>query len=255
MVHPFFIALGVIIIAAIAYATVVGIRMLWLVRIGKKLVAESRPFEQANANAKLRILILGDSTAVGTGVRDPRGSIAGRFGWDFPAAEIRNLGINGLRVANLLRNFPSMPSASFDLVLIQIGANDIMQGTPLSTFERDLGSVFAKAKKIGTNVVALHSGNIGLAPLFAWPLSTMMRSRTLKIREVYKKVAKEHGVTYVDQFHEKADDPFNGEHRFYARDLLHLSEEGYGVWYGEAREAMRSARINLFRCNDHRSVA
>lgn len=244
MLRPLLFSAAVVTAGATIYAAYVAIRLLSLVGISNELVRQSKSYEQ-DGHGGPRILVMGDSTAVGTGVTDPRGSIAGRFGADYPAAEVRNVGINGLRAAGLLQSFPSYPDQSFDLVFIQIGANDIMRGTPAADFTRDLAAVFDKSTLAGKHVVALHSGNIGLAPFFAWPLSVYMRSQTLAYRDAYKRIAAEKGVTYVDQFHEAADDPFNGEHRYYARDLLHLSEEGYGIWYREARTAMAAEDVTL----------
>ena len=68
---------------------------------------------------------------------------------------------------------------------------------------------------------------------------------TLAVRAAYRRIAAEKGVAYVDLFHERADDPFRGEHSFYGRDLLHLSEAGYGVWYADVRSTMRAAGIAL----------
>ncbi len=244
MTRPLLLTGSALLILVLGYATWATMRMMTLIAVGGELVAESKAYEQAG-NGQPRILVMGDSTAVGTGVTDPRGSIAGRFGQDFPGAEIRNLGINGLKVAGLLEHFPSYPQDSFDLVLIQIGANDIMRGTGLKDFERDLRRAFEGAQDIGKHVVALHSGNIGLAPLFPWPVNSLMRSRTLAVRNIYRRIAKEEGVTYVDLFHEREDDPFKGQKHFYGRDELHLSEAGYEVWYEGVRAAMRGASIQL----------
>ena len=233
----------VAIFLALAYAAAVAIRMHVLIRKSGELVAKSVPFQHLVTHAHPRILILGDSTAVGTGVDDPRLSIAGRFSTEFPDAEVRNLGINGLRTPELARDFPSFPERSFDIVLLQIGANDILRGTPLPEFSRSLEIVFGRARVIGTHVIALHSGNIGLAPLFVWPLNVYFRTRTLRYREIYRQIAQEKGVLYVDLFHEAADDPFADHERFYSADLLHLSGEGYRVWYEDVRAAMKRAGI------------
>lgn len=237
------LVLGVLVLAVSVYAAGQALRMRRLIRTGQALAAASVRFERPRENGSPRILVVGDSTAVGTGVTDPRGSIAGRFGADFPEADIRNAGINGLKAEGLARGFPASPHA--DLVVIQIGANDMVQGTPMGEFSRSLASVFEQAKRAGTHVVALHSGNIGLAPLFPWPISAVMRARTLRYRAEYRRIAADAGVPYVDLFHERADDPFRGELRFYGADQFHLSEEGYGEWYRQTRRAMEEAGIAL----------
>ncbi len=240
--------LRILLIIGVALAVVAVLfvgRLLWFASISAKLVAASRPFER-NTGGTPRILVVGDSTGVGTGVRDPRGSVAGRFGTDFPDADIRNLSVNGWRVRDALAGFPATAPKRFDLVLLQIGANDIIRRTPHADFERDLGSLFDRAMSAGKNVVALHSGNVGLAPLFAWPLSSYYRAKTLEYRAVYRKVAEQKGVAYVDLFGEAEDDLFLSDiPRYYAPDLLHLTEDGYGEWYRAVRETMRSAGMRL----------
>jgi lysophospholipase L1-like esterase len=231
-------------VALALYAGYQAVRMRRLIAVGRGLAAHAVRFEQPREGGVPRILVVGDSTAVGTGVTDPRGSIAGRFGQEFPRADIRNAGINGLTALELARDFPA-PPRTVDLVMIQIGANDIVQGTPMAEFTRSLASVFDQAKKTGAHVVALHSGNIGLAPLFPWPISAVMRARTLRYGAEYRRIAAEKGVIYVELFHERADDPFRGDLRFYGADQFHLSEEGYAEWYWQTRRAMEQAGISL----------
>ncbi len=228
------------VVVILAYAALVYVRLRINIARSAILVEKSRPYEQHPNHPRLKILVLGDSTAVGTGVSNPHGSIAGRFGADFPDADIQNFGINGLRVSGLQEQFPTFPPNSFDLVVLQIGANDIVNGTRLEDFSASLSAVFSHATAIGKHVIALHSGNIGLAPIFQWPLNLLMRKRTLAVRELYRDIAAQHGVLYVDLFHEATDDPFKGE-GFYAADNFHPTEKGYGVWYGDVREVMRRA--------------
>ncbi|MBI5794462.1 hypothetical protein HZA87_05305 [Candidatus Uhrbacteria bacterium] len=216
--------------AILLYVLFQSIRSFLLVRKSLKLVGVSRRFERDIPDAKLRILVIGDSTGVGTG-SEPQFSIAGRLASDFPDASIQNESVNGWKVADALRNLPDVPAKSFDIILLQIGANDIMRGTPLPGFSAALDSLFKKSTAAGKRVFALHSGNIGLAPFFPWPLSVLMRLRTLRYRSEYRRIAEANGVTYVDLYHEAVDDPFQGKHEFYAPDLLHLSAKGYGEWY------------------------
>ena len=230
------VVLGVI-AALVAYSLFQSVRSFLLVRKSLKLVEQSRRFERGMPHAGLRILVIGDSTGVGTGTQ-PHSSIAGRLASDFPQASIQNGSANGWKVADALGHFPDVAAKSFDIVLLQIGANDIMRGTPLAEFSGALDALFKKSVAAGKRVFALHSGNIGLAPFFPWPLSMLMRARTLLYRSEYWRIAEENGVRYVDLFHEAADDPFQGKREFYASDLLHLSAKGYDEWYRAVRKEM-----------------
>lgn len=227
----------------VAWITFEGVRFAWLLGQSAKLVKQSQAFERRIDGGSPRILIAGDSTAVGTGTT-PEGSTAGRFGADFPRAHIRNVSVNGWKIVDLLAAFPT--DESFDLAVLQIGANDIMRGTPEKEFETSLRALFEKATAAGTNVVALHSGNVGLAPMFRWPVSAVMRARSLRYRAIYKKVAADHGVAYVDLYKEKGEDVLvDNIPKHYADDLLHLTADGYGTWYDAIRKAMREAGMAL----------
>jgi lysophospholipase L1-like esterase len=226
-------------IGLLAWAAFEGIRFAWLVGQSAKLVEQSHAFERTVDGGTPRILIGGDSTAVGTGTT-PEGSTAGHFGADFPRANIRNVSVNGWKIADLLEAFPM--SGTYDLVVLQIGANDIIRGTPEKEFETSLRALFAKAKARSANVVALHSGNIGLAPMFPWPVNRVLRARTLRYRAIYRAVATEHGVAYVDLYAEKEEDVLSKDiPKYYADDLLHLTAEGYGVWYDAIRKTMKES--------------
>lgn len=237
--------IGLPILIIVLYGVFVSVRTIRLISKSAILVKDSRRFERINGGSP-RILVIGDSTGVGTGVKDPAGSVAGRFGQDYPNAEIKNVSVNGWKVADALKNFPNAPAQSFDLVVLQIGANDIIRRTPMDAFTRDLALLFAQAKVAGKNVVALHSGNVGLAPFFSWPLGWYYGRKTLAYRAQYMRIAAEKNVTYVNLLLDAKDDPFLTDiPRYYAPDLLHLTEDGYGYWYSRARETMKDARISL----------
>ena len=239
-------ALIIIIILIGAYFAFEIIRTAFLIKKGVNLAEESIPFERKNPSADIKILFLGDSTAVGTGAKDNRLSTAGRFGTDFPNAQIINLGENGKKVKTLLEEFDPEKHQGFDLVMIQVGGNDILKFSKLSELEKDLPLLLQKAKKSGEKVVLLTSGNIGLAPFFHWPFNKFYEIRTKKAVNYIDKITKEEGVTYVNLYTDKANDPLLKDiNRYYAEDLLHLTGEGYGIWYAKIRDAMKRDNIIL----------
>jgi lysophospholipase L1-like esterase len=219
----------------------------WLLfQKSRALVSNSVPFQRTNPDAQLRILILGDSTAVGTGSVNPPDSVAGRFGHDYQDAEIINLGANGKRTKDVAKEFRMENYVNFDLIVIQVGGNDILRFTPLSDLRKDLQELLRKAKQSAPHVVVLHSGNIGLAPFFPRFLGPLYTYRTKQVRSVFMEAAEESGAMYVDLFTDRKNDPFLKDvKRFYAPDFLHASGEGYGIWYQRIRETMKNAGIAL----------
>ncbi len=223
----------------------------FLGQLGQFLVLSSRgdyslqPFRRNVPDAKLKVLFVGDSTAVGTGAATNAQSIAGWLAQDFPQAHIDNRSRNGLKLEGLLKEFyPGLDR--YDLVVMQIGANDILRFTRVFRIEQRLAILIDRAKVVGRQVVLLHSGNVGLAPIFHWPFTVIYQERSRSVREIYQRLAREKGVWYVDLFSERDQDPFGKNmNRYYSPDRLHLSGEGYRHWYERLRWTLSQAQVNL----------
>lgn len=231
-----------LLILQIAYA---GFRVRYLISTKSiPLVAASHVYEQNRTTGGFpKILVFGDSNGVGTGVLDPNESVAGHFGADFPKAEIENRSINGLKVKGLNDLF-SPEANSYDFILLQIGANDVLRFTSLDDIRKDMNEILKKATKASPRVVWLSSGNVGLAPFFARSVGWAWSIRSKMARDLFLELAKQHGVVYVDLYAERSDDLFAQDpDRYYAGDKLHLSKDGYSVWYLKIRAAMQKAGV------------
>ncbi len=232
----FLVGAGILILATV-YRALVFRR---LVHVGVGLAQSAVPFSATPADPTSRILIIGDSTAVGTGATDSRLSIAGRISADFPHATIVNAGHNGMRGYQLLRALDAYEGRHFDRMIIQIGANDVVRFTSWSNFTTDISAALTKATHISPRVYLFTSGNIGTAPIFPWPLRLVYESRTRHARALLSRLTAEHGVTYIDLFRERAVDPFAADpQRYYGADSFHPSNDGYGVWYERVGAALR----------------
>jgi lysophospholipase L1-like esterase len=223
-------------------------QFLEIASVTKGVSYESAPFNRKLPAADLRFLFLGDSTAVGTGALTSQLSTAGYFGQDFPLAEVINLGANGKRIRDLQAEIDTVTFINYDLVVIQIGANDIIKFTSYQNIEEDLIKIIQKAKTFSRHVVILHSGNVGLAPIFHWPFNQIMTERSRKVREIYMRNAKSMGVIYIDLFSEKKDDVFLTDvPRYYSSDFLHPSGDGYRWWYDRITATLKQHGVILFQ--------
>ncbi len=210
--------------------------------------AENRLFERLIPGAKQRFLFAGDSTIVGTGVTKPADSTPGRFGTAFPNAEIINLGRNGKLLEELLKEILEKRTSlgHFDLIVFQIGGNDITHRTPFADMDRDIRALVEIGKNLSTYVVVLHTGNLGRSPIFPKPIGWYFTWRTKHVREIYQRVAKETGAVYVDLYAAEVDELFRTDRpRYYMNDLFHPSGEGYRIWYENTRKALDEAGVRL----------
>jgi lysophospholipase L1-like esterase len=196
------------------------------------LAKTSEPYQHRPLRPDARILIVGDSTAVGTGAMDPRASIAGRIAQEFPDTEIVNLGADGARLADVHGQLESIGSTRFDLILVQAGGNDVIRLASASTLADDWSAVARAAAGRAPQVIIMPAGNVGTAPFFFPPVSWVMTARARSAREIAAGTAQASGAAFVDLFYERQDDPFlQDPERFYAPDFLHPSDAGYGLWY------------------------
>jgi lysophospholipase L1-like esterase len=232
------IILSVLALAIVLIIVFDAIRVMRLIGVGKSLAEKSKPFEQHPVNPTKRILVLGDSTGVGTGADTPAHSVAGYFGETYPDAEIINLSVNGKRLLQLERELATFDQGKFDVVLIQIGGNDIIRFTKLASAHSSLEAILERATKLSDQVILLHSGNVGLAPIFPRWYKPIMTKRTLSVRSIFQELAAKHKVFYIDLFTDKLHDPFYPDYeKYYAPDGLHLNAAGYKVWFEKIQAA------------------
>lgn len=219
---------------------------------GMELARTSKPFVKENSGAVLKIAVIGDSTAVGTGTTDGAFSIAGRMAGEYPAVAILNLGKDGERFLEVIMQLNKLPDRGFDILLLQAGRNDILRFTPSERLEREVAEALDIARKKSRHVFFMGTGNVGIAPAFFPPVSWLYTERTRKARSLFMSEAKNKGVEYVDLFRERDQDPFlRDPAKYYASDGLHPGNEGYGVWYGEL---MRQTSISSLLWKAGRSL-
>ena len=222
----------IVLALVITYSVAQYLRSRHYAQIGIQLAQQAVPYEQHPANPTHHFLVIGDSTAVGTGASSPTDSTAGLLGNDYPTADIVNKGVNGSRVADLTSRFSEFSDDEFDLVLIQIGGNDIVRFTNLTTLEADLITVLTEANRVGKQVVILHCGNFGTAKLLPLGSRWLFTQRTAKLRSIYQRLAPQYQAQYVDIWRLGDADPFARDpSTYYASDYFHPSSAGYADWY------------------------
>ena len=220
--------------------TMLGVR----IHRGTKIAEASRPFERVDPAAAHRILVVGDSTGVGTGAARPEDSVAGRIAGEFPGIEVVNRARNGATARQVLGQLESVSASGFDIVLVQVGGNDILRFTGLGELRDTLREVLKTAVEKGRAVIFISTGNAGLAPAFFPPVSWLYTFRTRQARAIFMDIAQETGARYVDLFRERGNELFLGDpERYYSADYLHPGPEGYRVWYEEMKRQANLAGI------------
>ncbi len=141
---------------------------------------------------------------------------------------------SGERVAGALaEQVPRLESldASPDVVVVEIGANDVTHLTGLDDFRAAYREVLERARGTGArHVLALGIPAFGTAPRFLQPLRAIVGWRGGRLDAEVRRSAAAIGATYVDIAGQTAG-PFKDDpDRYYADDEFHPSDAGYRLW-------------------------
>ncbi len=222
-------ALLTVVAIVLVYAVFEFVRVKSLIKVSGQLIARSQTYQQHPAGATYKILVIGDSTGVGTGTSDPKFSLAGRLGTDIPTADITNLSQNGLRAAGLLAIVQKLPAAHYDFILIHIGGNDITHFGDLDQATADTRQTLQILAAQATQIAVFSTGNLGEAKLFPWISRPIFGYRSRQLRDQFKAMTSQfNNVAYVDLFAQPQSLNTVGG---YAGDGLHLDDAGYALWY------------------------
>jgi lysophospholipase L1-like esterase len=198
-----------------------------------QLARQSEPLQRPLARPSARLLIVGDSTAVGTGASAPEASLAGLLAQAYPGLLIENRGRDGATFAEVPQQLEAGGSARFDAVLVLAGGNDVIRLRGLDTLPDHLARITTLARARADTVVLMPAGNVGNAPFFFPPLSWWMSSRSRALHDQVREAAAQQGAAYVNLYKDKRDDPFAQQKSLNARDGLHPSDAGYRLWFKE----------------------
>ena len=201
----------------------------WRVQRAAELARASEPFQNNPDNPTLRVLIVGDSTAVGTGASSGSESLAGLMARQRPQTLIENRARDGARFADVLAQL--VGEQRFDTVIVQAGGNDVIRLRGLVVMQGDIDRVADRAREIAGTVVLMPAGNVGNAPFFFAPVSWWMTQRSRAMHRFVQQAAARTGAVYVNLFHERDNDPFVSNPALNASDGLHPSDAGYAVWF------------------------
>lgn len=196
------------------------------------LARASEPLQAAPAQPAFKLLVVGDSTAVGTGAGTPQRSLVGLVAQAHPDWAIVNRGRDGAKFADIAGQLEG--AGRHDLVLILGGGNDVIRLTPRDTLEAQIALALQRASAIAPRVIVMPAGNVGNAPFFFAPWSWWMTSRSRTLHALVRDAAQAQGATYVNLYKERADDPFaQRPQQLHAADGLHPSDAGYAQWLQE----------------------
>ncbi|MDM0014167.1 GDSL-type esterase/lipase family protein [Variovorax sp. J22P168] len=232
---------GLSVLAAFAAATA-GYAALRLRHAGR-LAHRSHPFERQASPEGARLLVVGDSTAAGSGASSPGCSLPGLLSRANPTLTVVNRATPGARFEDMAARFDD--DERFDAVLVLGGAADALRPTGDARLRAALQRVAQRARVCSDLVVFMPPGNLGNLRFLLPPWNWWMSWRARRLQALVAEVAQANGARHVSLYLARADDPF-ARHpaRLSARDRLHPSDAGYELWQRELETQVQlSARL------------
>ena len=188
------------------------------------------------------LLIVGDSTGVGTGAGSPQTSLAGLLASAYPNLRIVNLARDGAKFGAIAYQLAG--TERFDMILILGGGNDVIRMTSEATLRDNLDRAITRATTRSDHVIVMPAGNVGNAPFFFAPLSWWMSRRARVLHDAASDMARAHGASFVDLYRDRNADPFaQAPDNMHARDRLHPSDAGYAFWFSELERQAHVSQI------------
>ncbi len=224
--------------AAAALTAVAGCTV-WRIDEAKQLARASEPFQSRPATERASLLVIGDSTAVGTGASSPAASVAGLIGKSYNGLRIDNRAADGARYADFVRQLRDV-QGKYDAVLVLGGGNDVIRMTNEDALRASIFEAADLAKQHAPAVILMPPGNVGNAPFFYAPVSWLMDKRSQTLHALVSHAAQRTDATYVNMYLKREDDPFaQRPQELHARDGVHPSDAGYRLWYSSLQQQGR----------------
>lgn len=195
-----------------------------------------RPLDQP---AK-RLLVLGDSQAVGVGTSAPEHSISGLFSAAYPDWSVETVGVSGAKLPGVTQLVDKVAESRYDLILIFAGANDLIWFSSQSSIRKNLPKLISAVQPLGSRIAISHGGNLGMAPVWPRIIAPYFTHRSKVARATYQRLAEQMNFIYLDLFNHT--DP-NPDH--HAEDGLHPNDAGYAGQFKLIQQLLSSAKIDL----------
>lgn len=178
-----------------------------------------------------RLAVLGDSTVTGPGVLSADNTwariVARRVADLGHRVELMSFAKSGSRTRDVIADQMS-PALEWDpdLILVSIGANDLIKGGSASRFGLELDHLIGALVKGGAPVVQKGLGDLGTIPRLVPPLRGLITRRSLMFDEIQRRVAAGHGSTVVEH---RTDSRriWLDDRDLWAEDLFHISAKGH----------------------------
>jgi lysophospholipase L1-like esterase len=181
------------------------------------------------ARSALRLLVLGDSIAFGTGALRPEDTLGRRLaaaltddGFD---VDLHVLAVPGAVSADLPRQVRAAAPLAADLALVVVGANDLARFVPPEQAAASLDAALRTLRAAGTDVVLVPAPDMSAVPFVPPAFRPLVQAACAQLQRRQADVAAATGATVAAVA--DVNRAFGTDPAMFAADRFHPSSAGY----------------------------
>lgn len=192
------------------------------------------------AGPPLRLVVVGESTAVGVGAASHAEALPGflaqtlgdRLGRAVTWSVCGRQGATARKVIDQI--LPQLEGSCADLVVLSVGVNDLLRRRPLDAWAADMTELIAALQDTCPHASVIVAGlpPVRRFPAIPQPLRFALGARARAMDDVLRQVASRHGAC-----HAPLDECFARDPSVFASDRVHPSSAGYRTWAGLLAQA------------------
>ena len=182
------------------------------------------------ARTPLRLVVLGDSIAYGTGARHPEDSLGPRLstvlagdGFD---VDLHVLAVPGAVSAQLGTQVRRAEALRPDLAVVVIGANDLARFVPVDRAAAELAAAVTALRATGSDVVVVPAPDMSSIPFVPPAFRAAVRNACALLQQHQSRLAEDAGATVAHISVEIAG-AFALDPALFSGDRFHPSSAGY----------------------------
>ncbi len=181
------------------------------------------------ARSDLRLLVLGDSIAFGTGAQRAEHALGPRLAAalveDGNDVDLHVLAVPGAVSADLPRQVRAAAPLAADLALVVVGANDLVRLVPPERAAVSLDAALRTLRAGGTDVVLVPAPDMSSVPFVPPAFRPLVQGACAQLQRRQAAVATATGVTVVAAA--DVNRAFGADPALFAADRFHPSSAGY----------------------------
>ncbi|MGY2130306.1 SGNH/GDSL hydrolase family protein [Blastococcus sp. SYSU DS0617] len=181
------------------------------------------------ARSVLRLLVLGDSIAFGTGALRAEHALGPRLAaaltGDGHDVDLHVLAVPGAVSADLPRQVRAAAPLAADLALVVVGANDLVRLVPPEQAAASLDAALRTLRAGGTDVVLVPAPDMSSVPFVPPAFRPLVQGACAQLQQRQTAVARGNGATVAAVA--DVNRAFGADPALFAADRFHPSSAGY----------------------------